>query len=102
MPRLAQVGITPGALQETPGRVLTRMHQLAQHYVEALLSAELDTNQLKWLRGLAETELEARSLRLESVAEQVGAYDGRRISRVLPHLSREEEHIRDTRSMMIE
>jgi hypothetical protein len=99
---MGQVGIECQDVEAAPGGVLSRLHQRAQEHIKALVAGGIQSNELSWLRGLAETELEARAQRLENMAERVGAYDGRAIARILPHLSREEERIRDTRHMLVQ
>ncbi|MFQ5600354.1 MAG: hypothetical protein ACE5G2_07345 [Candidatus Krumholzibacteriia bacterium] len=97
-----RIGIRPEIVGRQPLETLRQFEARAVALVKQLLEGSIREVELAWLRELADTELRAQAKRLEAIAERVGAYDGRRISRVLPLLSRQEERIRDTRVILVQ
>lgn len=78
-----------------------RLEKRAAVLLQTLLAGRIRAPELAWLCGLAELELRATAARLGDLAEMVGACDGRRISQLLPVLSKTEERIRDTRALLV-
>jgi hypothetical protein len=97
---MRRVGIAEEQVRSRPATVLRDLHDLAKESLAQLAADRLDRSRLSWLRQGVELELEARGLALEALAERIGAYDGRRISRVLPLLTRQEEGIRDAQVLV--
>ncbi len=95
-----RAGIAAEILLETP-KALAQLERRGQVALDALLAGNIRPSELTWLCDLADVELRATAARLEHLAEKVGAHDGRRISRLLPVLSRHEERIRDTRALLL-
>jgi hypothetical protein len=95
----ARVGVLPNSLHtpEARAQVLRRATAL----LESLLAGKIQEVELAWLTGFAEVEMRAMSERLAGLAQRVGACDGRRISQILPVLSKEEERLRDTRGILL-
>ena len=95
----AKLGISPKSL----GTLETQMAvaRRARALLDLLLAGKIQEPELAWLTGFAEVEMRAASVRLGALAERIGAYDGQKISLVLPILSKYEERIRDTRALLM-
>lgn len=95
----ARLGLAPKTLHQLDAqeKIVRRARQL----IDVLLAGRINETELAWLVGLAELEMRATSTRLGEMAGRVGDCDGRRISRLLPVLSRQEERIRDTRALLV-
>jgi len=95
-----QAGIAPQELLDAP-RAQALLERRAQAALDALVGGTIRPSELTWLCDLADVELRSTAARLEHLAEKVGTHDGKRISRLLPVLSRHEERIRDTRALLL-
>ncbi len=95
----ARVGVNPREIHapEAARTLRTRAREL----LDQLVHGRLQAAELAWFTEIAELEMRATALRLGDLAERVGACDGRRISRLLPVLSKHEERIRDTRALLV-
>jgi hypothetical protein len=94
-----RLGIAPRRLHEMEAQRVLRTR--AGSLLDGLVEGRLQAAEVEWLIEAAELEMRATALRLGDVAERVGACDGRRISRLLPVLSKHEERIRDTRALLV-
>lgn len=95
----ARLGIAQGQLKDPAAR--QHLRHRATVLLESLIAGKLNPTELEWLTGFAEVEMRATAVRLGALAERVGACDGRRISKLLPILSKEEERLRDTRAILV-
>jgi hypothetical protein len=95
----ARLGVDPRSLHtlDSSAAIVRRAQQL----IDTVLAESITPAELAWLVGLAELEMRATCARLGEMAGRVGDCDGRRISRLLPVLSKQEERIRDTRSLLV-
>lgn len=96
---VVRVGVAPRTLHTKETQKALR--ERASLLLAGLVEGRLAPNETSWLIEAAELEMRATALRLGDVAETVGACDGRRISRLLPILSKHEERIRDTRALLV-
>jgi len=96
---VVRAGIAPRTLHDRDAQATLR--ERASRLLAGLVEGRLQPNEVAWLIEAAELEMRASALRLGDIAEKVGACDGRRISRLLPVLSKHEERIRDTRALML-
>lgn len=96
-----RAGVEPSSVRGDRG-VEAALARRAQSLLERLVESGLRPVDLAWMCELADLELRATAVRLTQLAERVGTHDGRRISRLLPVLSRHEERIRDTRALLIQ
>lgn len=95
----SRAGVQPKAMHLP--QATDELRRRASSLLERLLTATLSEAELAWLVEFAEVEMRATAARLGDLAEKVGACDGRRISKLLPVLSKQEERIRDTRALLV-
>lgn len=96
---MSRAGVDPHAMH-TP-ETAKELRQRTAKLLDALVDHRLQPSELAWLTEIAELEMRATALLLGALAERVGACDGRLIARLLPVLSKHEERLRDTRSLLV-
>ena len=96
-----RAGIDANVLLDPP-RARQLLEQRARAALDALLASQIRPAELTWLCDLVDIELRATAARLEHLAAKVGSHDEKRVSRLLPVLSRLEERIRDTRALLLD